>query len=301
MRLSQEKILSVSKKTLKIAKEHVKTFSVFGITSIFLQEFEKEISDAEKLLTLRIQRIELKEYTVNKNLELQNCYNYGRELSIRLEIAFGKNSIEMNNFPSKELLQAQKNEEKMFILMDTIINIAEKYFSQLINFGFTEEILTKGKELKNALQESNNKQEQQKEINKKQTKDRKEKFSELYKTVNKINKIGRTIYKNTTEKHYFSSPWINQNSKNFKIYQAKINPVATKIILENLQVKTITLNNIGNSELKFYRTDNEEYSDYKTLQPTETKKIRSSTLGKGKFLKVFNNDENKIGEYKVLV
>ena len=302
MQISQIEILSNSKKTLKLAKVNISALSLFGISNDIINNFEAKITEAENLLNENFQKIELKELTYKKNQVLQDCYNWGRKLAIRIEIAFGKKSENMRNFPSKELLKAQKNEDKMLILMATLIKISQKYLHKLKDYGQNIDEIQKGINLKDNLFQSNNQQELKKEDKKRLTKLRKETFLKLYETVNNINKIGRIHFINEpAQKELFSCPWKKMSNKKQEIIISKINPGTTKIITDNIVKKTITIYNLGTTILDFYRTDNEEYTIFKTFNPSESKKIRITSLGDGKLLKVENKSENKIGEYKLLI
>jgi len=300
MQLSQQNILSISKNTLDLSKEYLLSLSAYGVNSAFLTKFENEIAEAENLLNRDLDIIRLKELTFEKNIALENCYNWGRQLAIRIEIGFGKKSKEYVNFPSKKLLNAQRNEKLLIPLMQVIIEISENYVEKLSEFGLTEETILEGKQLYGNLKEINDLQKTRKNENKRKTNERKFKFRNLYETVNKINKIGRMVFKSEPHKRkQFVSPWKKSVQNNSEIIEGLVNPASTKIIIENLITTTITLKNTGEPSLTFFRSDDNAYKKYITLQKNEEKRLKISTLGTGKMLKIINNDENKIGAYRI--
>ncbi len=300
MQLSQQNILSISKNTLSLAHEYLYLLSTYGVNSGYLEKFENEILEAEILLNRDLDIIRLKELTSQKNVDLESCYNWGRQLAIRIEIGFGKKSNEHINFPSKKLLTAQRNEKLLIPLMQVMIEISENYVEKLSDFGLTEETVLEGKKLYQNLKEINDLQKTKKNENKRKTNERKFQFKNLYETVNKINKIGRMVFRNEAhKKELFISPWKKPTQNNSTVIEGLVNPVSTKMILENLNNKTISLKNTGEPNLIFFRTDDNAYEKSISLQKDEEKRIRISSLGTGKMLKILNNDENKIGAYKV--
>jgi len=303
LRVSENNIISAAKKSLNIAKEHLVSLSLFGITGSFLSNFELKILECEDFINRDIEIIELKELTNRKYKALEDCYNWGRQLALRIEIAFGKKSEQFNNFPSKQLLDSQRNDERMLSLMEVLISISKKFSIELFDYGQTPEVIDEGAKLFRSLKYSNSAQEKKKENKKESTKNRKEKFLELYEIVNKINKVGRTIYKNDkSKKNTFKSPWKNKSSKDktIKVFKGKINPLETSEITQNLRKnKKIKISNYGESILHFYNTNNSHKFHFKEIYPDQTLEILVKELGEGIILKAENIDETKIGKYKV--
>lgn len=201
-------ILSVSKTTLSNARNTVSALADFGVTEEKLNQFAADIQAAEDLPGETQNRIELRELTHQKEEALDNCYQWGRNLRVRLQLAFGKDSSQANSFPSKAFNEAINSENAMMPVMEILIRLAGKYQTELAEFGQTPEILARGGELLTSLRESDSVQEVKKDEKRQATQERYQKFKNLYDTVNKINKVGRMVFANDPV-HYalFESKW----------------------------------------------------------------------------------------------
>lgn len=303
LRVSENNIISASKKALDIAKEHLNSFSLFGITSTYLSNFENKILECEDFINRDIEIIELKELTNRKYKALEDCYNWGRQLALRVEIAFGKKSEQFKNFPSRQLIEALRSDDKMLSLMEVLLLISKKNAVELYEFGQTNEVIEEGKSHYRNLKISNSAQEKKKESKKESTKTRKEKFHELYEFVNKINKVGRTIYKNEkSKKNIFKSPWKNKSTKDLKpkIFKGNINPLEINEITRNLRInKRIKISNFGDTILHFFYNNNSYKTAYIEVVPEQTVSLPVKELGTGKILHVENTDKTKTGKYKI--
>lgn len=205
---SEETILSVSKTTLNNAKNHLPALGEFGITEATLQQFEKDTQTAEALPREAFNRIELKSRTRTKNEVKDDCLVWARKLQTRIELAFGKKSPEANSFPTSDFRAAQSSEKATMNMMETLTKVSDKYQIQLAPFGQTPEVLAQGLELLNQLRSADTAQEIKKEEKTTATKERNEKFLVLYETVNKINKVGRLVFKDDPIKRaLFDSKW----------------------------------------------------------------------------------------------
>jgi hypothetical protein len=303
LRVSESNIISASKKVLDIAREHIKQMSLFGITEYYLSNFELKILECEDFINRDIEIIELKDLTNRKYKALEDCYNWGRQLALRVEIAFGKKSEQFDNFPSKHLLESQKSDEKMLSLMEVLISISKKYSVELFDFGQTVEVIEEGLKFYRTLRIANAAQEKKKDSKKESTKNRREKFYDLYEIVNKINKVGRTVYKSDrTKKNLFKSYWKNKSSLKIKskILKGNINPLTVSELAHNIRSnKKIKLSNTGECVLHFFYSNNSHKTNFKEVYPTQTLDVIVRELGEGNTLKVENIDQNIIGKYKV--
>ena len=205
---SEEKILSVSKTALNNARENLIALSVFGVTEEMLNQFQSDINTTEALPDDDSLKIDLKNFTHSKDEALDACYQWGRKLRTRLQLAFGRNSIQLNSFPSSKFNQAISSESKMMPVMETLYNIANQYQTQLATYGQTPEIVEQCTVLLNSLREADAVQESKKDDKKSSTQDRYIKFNVLYDMVNRINKIGRLVFENDPVKlPLFESKW----------------------------------------------------------------------------------------------
>jgi hypothetical protein len=210
---SEETILSVSKTTLNNARNHLKAFNEFGISEGTLHQFEKDIQTAEALPREAFNRIELKSRTQIKNEVKDACLVWAKKLQTRIELAFGKKSPEANSFPTSDFRAAQSSEKATMNMMETLTKVSDKYQIQLAPHGQTPEVLAQGLELLNQLRSADTAQEIKKEERTTSTKERNEKFLLLYETVNKINKVGRLVFKDDPIKRaLFESKWPTQST-----------------------------------------------------------------------------------------
>ena len=207
-RFSEETILSVSKTSLTNARNNLMPLSDFGVTEEMLNQFDTDIQAAEALPGETQNRIELKDLTHDKEEALDSCYQWGRKLRVRLQLAFGKNSSQAKSFPSKDFQNAVNSENTMMTVMEVLINLADKYKTELATFGQTPEILAQGNEFLNNLREADSVQEVKKDEKKQATQDRYQQFKNLYDTVIKINRVGRLVFENDpVHLALFESKW----------------------------------------------------------------------------------------------
>jgi hypothetical protein len=207
-KFSEETILSVAKTTLSNARNHLNALAEFGISGEFLNEFEANIQTAEALPAEVSNRIDLRNLTRGKADALDACYQWGRKLRARLQLAFGNNSSQVKSFPSKQFNAAQSSESKMMPVMEILINIATQYQTELAAFGQTPEMLAQGNQLLENLRQSDQTQELKKDVKKSATQDRYQKFQTIYDTVNRITRVGRLVFEDDpVNRTLFESKW----------------------------------------------------------------------------------------------
>ncbi len=173
-----------------------------------LNQFDSEIQSAESLPGEVQNRIELKDLTHDKEEALDSCYQWGRKLRVRLQLAFGKDSSQAKLFPSKDFQNAVNSENKMMSVMEVLISLSDKYKTELADFGQTPEILAQGPAFLANLREADSAQEVKKDEKRQATQDRYQQFKNLYDTVIKINRIGRLVFENDpAHLALFESKW----------------------------------------------------------------------------------------------
>lgn len=197
---SEESILEVAVTTLIHARQHTPVLAAFGITETMLQEFEQQINAAKALPREITNRAHLKDQTRSKKEVLENCFQWGQHLKIRLEMAFGKKSVAEQSFPTRELRRGKTNEIVMLGIFEMLLGLAEKQQASLAAFGQTSEHLTQGKELYQQLRQANESQQLKKKEKLSATKTRRQKFTALHDTVKRIHKAGQIVFKNDPAK-----------------------------------------------------------------------------------------------------
>lgn len=207
-KFSEATILSVATTTLTNARSTATALVEFGVTDETLNAFETDIQQAEALPGETRERITLRDLTNDKDEALEGCYQWGRKLRTRLQLAFGRNSAQVQSFPSKEFRRAVESENAMMSVMEVLIALADKHKAELTDYGQTAEILAQGSQLLAALRAADAVQEVRKDIKRQAAQTRYEIFVQLYDTVNRINKVGRLVFENDpVHLALFQSKW----------------------------------------------------------------------------------------------
>jgi len=125
-------------------------------------------------------------------------------------MAFGKQSVAEQSFPTKDLRRGKTNEIVMLGIFEMLLELAEKHQAALVVFGQTSEHLTQGKELYQQLRQANESQELKKKEKLAATKTRRQKFTALQETIKRIQKAGRIVFKNDPANWVlFKNPRVN--------------------------------------------------------------------------------------------
>ena len=207
-RFTEKVILPVSKTTLAAAREHQADLSRFGATVEQLDDLESRIQAAESVTIDSVNVLGQKQSTGQKNVALEACYDWARDLAFRMELAFGKSSVEYRAFPSGALNDAKTSERSMIALMPALIRFATDHHAVLSAKGQTDAIRDTGATLLAALKSANEAQEMQKLLRTSDTQDRYNRLKSIYETVNKINRIGQRVYRDNPAKFaLFKSRW----------------------------------------------------------------------------------------------
>lgn len=193
-RYNEEITLELAATTLTYARQYSAQLAKFGINETMLNKFEQQINEANALPREITNRTQLKDQTRSKKEVLENCFQWGRHLRIRLEMAFGKKSDASKNFPTRELRRGKTNEMVMLGIFEMLQGLAEKHATALSECGQTSEILMEGKALSQQLRQANESQELKKKEKLVATKTRRQKFAALQNTIKRIQKAGQTVF-----------------------------------------------------------------------------------------------------------
>ena len=98
-RFSEETILTVARTTLSNGRGQVAALAEFGFSEEMLTQFETDIQTAEVLPDETRNRIELRDLTQSKEEALDACFQWGRKLRTRLQLAFGRTSPQAKSSP----------------------------------------------------------------------------------------------------------------------------------------------------------------------------------------------------------
>ena len=143
-RQTEETILTVAKATHQHAQDNLAALGEFGVDQALLDRFQADIAAAETLGDERSERIALRQLTVDKDEALDACKAWGRRLRTRLQLAFGRDSVQVQSFPGAAFNRAYASEKYMMPIMETLLGLARQYAAELAAFGQSETVLAEG-------------------------------------------------------------------------------------------------------------------------------------------------------------
>ena len=116
--------------------------------------------------------------------------------------------FQATSFPAVEFADAIRSEKKMLPLMEGMLSLAQKYSADLSSHGQTPEVITRGLDLLAELRDADAAQELKKDDKQAASQTRYQQFAQLYETVNRINKVGRLVFKDDPARlTLFESKW----------------------------------------------------------------------------------------------
>lgn len=207
-RMSEELIITSSRLALVHVRAHASVFQAFGFDEAHLNTFEGKVNDAAALAGNMQNTIDLMLLTSTKDQMLEACFEWGRTLRLRMELAFGKSSVEMRAFPSKAFQNARHSEAAMMPVMEVMLRLVTQHQTVLTAKGQPASTAADGAALLQQLREADLQQETKKGAKKSATEERHFKFTELYDEVNRICRIGKLAFQNEPAiAVLFESPW----------------------------------------------------------------------------------------------
>ena len=193
-------VLERSDLLLNNAREDETDLSRFGITGVYLDEFQSKKEFAETLPDWEGQRIEISGETTIKNTFIDKCVEWGKDFRTAIEVGYGKRSRQYKQFPSKSFYKGKYSESTMMSVMKNLIKLAKRYQSDLENNGVNDEFISRGETLLLSLREANKSQEDQKVDSGETTRTRYGIFNDLIDDCNKIMSAGKRVYKDNPSK-----------------------------------------------------------------------------------------------------
>jgi hypothetical protein len=194
LRFNQETIILAAKLALQNSHARSGSFAEFGMDEAYFTALAKDIADAEQIAGELHHRIDLMQLTNRKREALAACWIWGRKLRIRLEMAYGRSSVQTRSFPANEFRKTFTNENEMMALMEVLIHLAREHQENLLVHGQTEQVNAEGERLLQALRDADMLQESKKGGKKSATRERHRLFHYLYNETNRINRIGRMMF-----------------------------------------------------------------------------------------------------------
>jgi len=229
----RDRILEEARLKLAIAREHLDALSRFGINTDWLDQCEQDITAAQDTPSFSEQRDRLKALTAAKDAKLAECSQWGRELRLRLNLAYSKKEKPPVPFPSKDWAQAERSETKMIALLPRLIKIATQD-STLAKAGQTSADIDRGKQLLQELNDANQSQEEYNLNRTQETAQRRALYQQLYDNVNRINQVGQMVYTDDTKSQLFRSNWYPTSST---AYPEPENPDPSQPVIEKAEAE----------------------------------------------------------------
>ncbi len=296
-----KKILAVAKRYLSICRENVYDMKFYGITKKFLIEFDENIKDVELFLKSFKEKNSPSLNKTDIEILLTECHCWCKTLTVRTKLTFQKNTSLIYNFPNELLKSCTDSESNMKCLLETLLDIAENFHTELAENGQTIEFVQKGRDLLRALRKFNAEKKLRDINNPDNDINNSEKLDILCEKVNKIIKIGKYLYANEPEKLLlFGTQLRRLNSGGKKVFEGQIDPESTITVAKDIKSDSpITIQNIGNTILTFYVSENGKLPVGTSLVPGENIKTELLLLGDGNLLKVCNKNSDEIGSYKI--
>lgn len=201
-------ILAEAKLALVRVEEDLDALSPLGVTRGWLEHYRREIQTAERLPDKETRQRWLNERTEQKNRALAACYHWADTLQERIRFLYGVASSEYQRFPSREMDEAHNSEQKMFPLVKTLIEYARELADKEDGGEAFSAYAEEGQAMLRALRAADQAQEHQKEDNLAAGRERVELFRTLYHKINRINRAGRTAFRDDpVKKTRYRSPW----------------------------------------------------------------------------------------------
>jgi len=209
-----EDILTEAKLALKRAAKDQDALSALGVTRDWLEQYREEIRTAEHLPDEEVRQLRLEEKTEQKDEALAACYGWADNLQERIRFQYGAASSQYQRFPTDEKNEARTSERKMAPLMETLIQYAANLAGDADGQGASSEFADEGRTLLRALRSADQAQEAQKVDNLAATREQTEVFRTLYRKVNRINRAGRTVFRDDPARRArYRSPWHKYNKR----------------------------------------------------------------------------------------
>ena len=200
----REIILQVAEATKKLV-EGKQELLKFSINEPYMTAFAADILTAKSFMNDDALSDETKGAAKEKNLQLDLCYQWLRDVEFIFHKKFKKKTPQFVEFPSK-ISQYADSESEMIDLLPNVFKLLTKYKTDLTDMQ--EDFISTGEAYLTDLNAKNTVQKAKKKDDTKYTAARKAADSVLYEKVNEINEAGNRAYKNNpVMKKLFKSPW----------------------------------------------------------------------------------------------
>jgi hypothetical protein len=208
-----DRILEEARLKAVIAQSYLTALKSFGISQDWLDQIQTDINAIADIPTFDLQKTQLKQLTSAKDVKLNECKEWGRQLKLRMTLATTDKKLKGVEFPSKTWIDCQQNESKLIAFFPTLIELAKNHASVLETMGQTKDDVQQGQKLLQELIETNQSQEEFNIKRKGITVDRQLVYRRLYDGVNRINRVGQMVFKdNAAVNVLFRSSWSQGSS-----------------------------------------------------------------------------------------
>jgi hypothetical protein len=107
-----DRILEEARLKIAIAQSHLEALTSFGITQDWLDQFQVDINTIADIPTFDLQKTQLKQLTTAKDVKLDECKEWGRQLRLRMTLATTDKKLKGVEFSNKTWNDCQQNESR---------------------------------------------------------------------------------------------------------------------------------------------------------------------------------------------
>ncbi len=211
--VSQEKLISTGKDWSEKAKAHPE-LEEYGITPVFITEFNGDISTAEGFNTAEEVDKETAVLTGKKNDKNKECYKWIKTSNFHYGKVYPKKDAPERKLFPQDYSDANTNDTHTVTIIPDIVKLLNDNKDALIKKGMKAEFIGSGETLLAELADIKRQHKKKMEDDELYTIQRRIALSKVYNKINEISHAGKLAHENDREiGNYFDSPWPSGSKK----------------------------------------------------------------------------------------
>ena len=199
-RIKDSELLARSRSVSDLMKSNIEYFLDYNITIQKVDEFNKQIDEFENMVGRDAILVEYKSATYNKNNLVSELLKLFKEMALRVEIRWGKKSIEYKQLDMAKLYHLSVPE--LYTKLQTNLRFLQEQLFELIDLGLTQEMLNNFSSKLEELMEIINEQSKYKNMKLDNTRKLRKIGNELYRQLGYYCSIGKNIWKGISPSKY---------------------------------------------------------------------------------------------------
>ena len=199
-RINDGELIGRSRSVAELMQKNIEYFIEYNITIQKVNEYNKQIDEFESMIGKKAILVDYQSATNSKKNIVNELLKLFKEMALRVEIRWGKKSIEYKQLDMVKLYHLSVPE--LYTKLQTNLGFLQEQLYELIDLGLTQEILNNFSSKLEELMEVIN--EQSKSKNKKLDNTRKVRKigNELYRQLGYYCSIGKNIWKGINPAKY---------------------------------------------------------------------------------------------------